>query len=252
MLLSLNKEVYDEKSVVDRYANNYYLDKPEISFLYMLGDRLKGMKVLDIGVGGGRTTFYFAPLAGDYMGIDYAENMVSACERQFPDRKFTVCDVRNMEMFGDGTFDLALFSMNGLDSIPHEDRLLALREIKRVIKPGGIFFFSAHNIQFIRDLKSRKVTMDPHGIYYFLYRYLLLLFNGPALRRLSREKHAVINDGAHQARLKLYYIEPEEQVNQLRKVGFKNIRVLSITDGLEVRGPLGDITDQWLGYLCEA
>lgn len=247
----LNREVYEKKDVVDYYTMNFYLDKPELSILYMLKDRLKNMSMLDIGVGGGRTTHYFAPLVGDYTGIDYAENMVEACRRQFPGRRFQVCDVRNMEMFGNGAFDLALFSMNGLDSISHEDRDTALMEIKRVLRPGGMFFFSAHNLRFIYEMNAKKFSTEPHQLFNFGYRYLLLIFNGMSIRRLARVDHAMVKDGAHRGRLSLYYIKPEEQVRQLQEAGFKNITVLSIKDGLEIRRPLESVTDQWLGYLCE-
>ncbi len=248
----LNKEVYEKEDVVNYYAESLYLDKPEISILYRLGGRLKNMRMLDIGVGGGRTTHYFAPLAGDYTGIDYAENMVRACERQFEGIKFSVCDVRDMKMFGDGAFDFVLFSMNGLDSIPHEDRPTALREIRRVLAPGGVFYFSAHNLRYIYDINSKRFSTEPRQFYYFIAKYILLALNGTSIRRLGAKSHAMIKDGAHSGRLSLYYVKPEEQVKQLLEAGFKNIKVLSTRDGMEVRGPLEGVKDQWVGYLCEA
>jgi ubiquinone/menaquinone biosynthesis C-methylase UbiE len=63
------------------------------------------MNMLDIGVGGGRTTKYFFPLAKEYVGIDYSPEMIQACKKKFPELRFEVADVRNLSLFGDGHFD---------------------------------------------------------------------------------------------------------------------------------------------------
>ena len=34
------------------------------------------MKVLDLGVGAGRTSYTFAAIAGEYVGVDYAPTMI--------------------------------------------------------------------------------------------------------------------------------------------------------------------------------
>lgn len=109
------------------------------------------MKMLDIGVGGGRTTVHFAPLVRQYVGVDYAANMVEACEERFPDREdhisFGEADARYMNQFPAGTFNFIILSYNGIDNIAHDDRLLALKEINRVGKSGGVFAFSTHNLR---------------------------------------------------------------------------------------------------------
>ena len=58
---------------------------------------------------------------------------------------FAVGDVRTLPEIADASFDLAVFSYNGLDGLSHGERLLALAEIRRVLAPGGHFIFSAHN-----------------------------------------------------------------------------------------------------------
>ena len=43
-----------------------------------------GGEVLDLGVGGGRTTAFLSSRAGAYVGLDYAPTMVKICRLKFP------------------------------------------------------------------------------------------------------------------------------------------------------------------------
>src|SRR2546430_7085903 len=84
-------------------------------------DRLAYMRMLDIGVGRGRTTAHFGSLVKEYTGIDYSPRMIEACRQQFRYAKvpfrFEVGDARDLHVFGDGVFDFILFSFNGLDAM---------------------------------------------------------------------------------------------------------------------------------------
>ena len=170
-----NKACYQDNKVVYTYARADYLLKPEVMLLYKFEERLKSMRMLDIGVGGGRTTRYFAHRVNSYIGIDYSEKMVEACQKKYPDLEFLLCDVRNMEPFEDNSFDLILFSFNGIDYISHDDRLKALQEIRRVCKkPGGIFFFSSHNLNCIPDYFSFKFSYNPFILFINSCKFILL------------------------------------------------------------------------------
>ena len=142
-------DVWSRPGVVDDYARESHLQPPEETILGVLIRDLHNMDMLDIGVGGGRTTVHFAKLCRRYVGTDISEGMIAACRRRFanwPDSvSFQVSDATNMPEFRDGEFDVVMFSFNGLDCIDPEGRLAALREISRVLKPGGVFIFSAHN-----------------------------------------------------------------------------------------------------------
>ena len=250
-----NKEVYGKEDVVKGYSTEGHLFEPEATILNIFRDRLSNMRMLDIGVGGGRTTCSFAHMVKEYVGIDYSENMVNACKKRFPDLpgsiSFRICDVRSMEVFEDAYFDFILFSYNGIDAISHRDRLKALQEIKRVCKRGGYFCFSSHNLQGIDQLFAPRFSANPVRMLKRVAKYFLLR---PMVKNLKRSRYAMIRDGAHNHRLVQYYIKPEEQIKQLRITGFKNVRVYSL-DGKEImdKSGLGNMTDMlWLYYLCEA
>lgn len=143
-----NLDTYSKESVVDHYKNAQGLMPPE-RYLFQKYVR-PGADVLDIGVGGGRTTEYLAPDAGQYLGIDYAPNMIEACRRRFPQYRFSVGDATNLSEIADASFDIVIFSFNGIDSIPTDTgRIAALREMARVVRPSGHAIISSHNARLL-------------------------------------------------------------------------------------------------------
>ena len=114
---------------------------PELSILEELRTELPNFRMLDIGVGAGRTTKHFAGLVKEYVGVDYSITMIKACREKFPQYRLEVADARNLSLFDDAYFDFVLFSFNGIDAVEHQDRLAILREIRRVLRKGGYFCF---------------------------------------------------------------------------------------------------------------
>jgi SAM-dependent methyltransferase len=137
-------EAYNDAKVVAHYVNASDLQPCELD----LFDRFIsfGASVLDIGVGGGRTTPYLSRRAGRYLGLDYASSMVEACQKRFPDLEFRCEDATDLSSIPDNSFDIVVFSFNGIDCIPTDDgRRKCFGEVFRVLKPGGKFIFSSHN-----------------------------------------------------------------------------------------------------------
>ena len=254
-----NKKTYQSQKIVKEYSSLGELFKAEKTIFGILKNKLVNMRMLDIGVGGGRTTYYFAPLAKEYLGIDYSEQMINACKKRFPNHSdkisFKACDVRSMRILKDNYFDFILASSNGLDYMPHNDRIKALKEIKRVGRKGGYFSFSTHNLLSIDKLLQIKLSLNPINMSRIIIRHLLLKTLNKNFNKLKKEKYAVVNDGAHQFRLLTYYIKPKEQIKQLKNLQFNNIRVFSPETGKEIikKSEIYATTDgshYGLSYLC--
>ncbi|HVI07441.1 MAG TPA: class I SAM-dependent methyltransferase [Candidatus Binatia bacterium] len=139
-----NLAVYDSAAVARHYAGLNYLTACEQK---LFAAYLKpGSAILDLGVGGGRTTPYLSGIAARYVGLDYAAEMISICRSKFPALEFAVGDAADLSRFESGTFGAAVMAFNGMDYvIPDDRRLRALREIARVLKPEGVLIFSSHN-----------------------------------------------------------------------------------------------------------
>ena len=175
----------------------------------------KNAKVLDVGCGRGRTTVPLKEAGFDVIGIDISEEMIRAAKHKFDDIDFRVMNACDLK-FENETFDYVLFSFNGLDVIyPEAKRLLALREIYRVLKKDGFFIFSSHNHWWL--------GLPLSSLPYFLLTFVPLnLFNLRLFRKyqLDRLKRGEI--------LVLYHINPLSQRRQLRDSGFRTIETVGV------------------------
>ena len=138
-----NLDLFQRNDVVNAYADAVYLTESERSIFD--GDIGIGKAILDLGVGGGRTAKYLAPVSREYVGSDYSPAMVEAGRRNYPHLRFEVVDAVDLSRFANESFDVVLFSFNGLGNIgTHQERITCHREVHRVLKPGGLWIFSLH------------------------------------------------------------------------------------------------------------
>ena len=159
-----NLQTYDAPQVAAHYAALDYLTACE---RLLFETYIKpGSAILDLGVGGGRTTAYLAKRASRYVGVDYAAAMVRACRAKFPGLEFVVADAADLSAFSDNSFDVVVFAFNGIDYVlPQQARRACFKHIHRLLKPGGVLIFSSHN--------ARAVLTPPR-------------WNGERLRRAAR------------------------------------------------------------------
>ncbi|MGG6295944.1 class I SAM-dependent methyltransferase [Leptolyngbya sp. AN02str] len=258
MNVDTNQKTYESPGIVWHYAQLQQLQPAESAILNLLRDRLADMKMLDIGVGGGRTTLHFSPVVKDYTGVDYSAEMIAACRQRFSASaaQFAVCDARDMSQFDDQSFDLILFSFNGIDYVSHGDRLKILQEIHRIGKPGGYFCFSSHNLQgFAHSFRLRnQLSLNPIRTYVNLMMLgCMRLMNRPLTQtNIQCSDYLIVKDESHNFRLNTYYIYPQRQLAQLMPY-FGNVKIYSWSSGQELatEKELCSNVDAWLYYLCE-
>ncbi|MDJ0845262.1 class I SAM-dependent methyltransferase [Crocosphaera sp.] len=259
MINDKNLTTYSTSDVVNYYQYLQQLQPAEETIIQLFKHELPTMKMLDLGVGGGRTTPHFFPLVRDYIGVDYSGKMIQACQekftRSYPSIQFMVGDARNLSQFEDNCFDFILFSFNGIDYISHKDRLKVLQEISRIGKSGGYFFFSSHNLQAIEKQFDwqHHLSLNPFKTYVNLIMFAFLRgFNASLTYQTIKENnYAILRDESHNFRLQTYYVRASEQIKQLEPL-FKDIKVYSWKTGLELKTNDDRIScsDMWLYYLC--
>jgi SAM-dependent methyltransferase len=120
-----------ERVEVHRYAKEWHIP----GAANFAGAR--GMRVLEIGCGLGTDGAQFALAGANYTGIDLTEASIELARKKFELSglcgEFRVADAENLD-FADDSFDL-VYSHGVLHHTP--DTARAVREIYRVLKPGG-------------------------------------------------------------------------------------------------------------------
>lgn len=169
-------------------------------------------QVLDIGCGAGRTTVPLAQMGYRVVGIDLSPAMVRRARAVSAGMgaRYEVMDATDLQ-FPDETFDAAFFSYNGIELLPgREGKRQALREVRRVLRPGGAFIFTTHSIFALNAYTS------------FRARNFLRFCLARVLRRPIPEKE--VGEAYYTGEdLEVYYMQilsPGFYKHALRKAGF--------------------------------
>ena len=230
-----NHNVYKLESVAGDSVGKCGLFSAEAHIFAKYQREIATARVLDIGVGGGRTAEYLLTRCRSYQAIDYSPAMIDACRRRFPEcapDTFRVADARDLSEYATGEFDFALFSYNGLDYIGHQDRLRALSEIRRVLRPGGLFCFSTHSLHAFPFAEPRVQARNAHV----------------DINRLRQQGWFNLIDRA--ADVVTYYVYPDVQKRQLKIAEFAVLQVLDMqAQPFDFSSP----PDDWMiHFVCQA
>ena len=234
------------------------LTPPERAILGQLKEEVCGGAILDLGVGAGRTVAPLLELSHDYVGIDYAAAMVTACRQRYPEVDFRCADARDLSMFAADSFKLLVFSSNGLCMVGHADRQLILREACRVLAHDGAFVFSTYNKRssgYTDGMVLPKLIPAANPVR-TVWRALQVVratvssvYNRCRYARFEQhaEPYAVINDRCHDYATMLYYVDIQEQRRQLAQAGFLPTAQAFDMQGRPVRD---DVTDSSVAFIA--
>lgn len=241
-----NLNVYTNSKTVDYYDRLTGLQPCE---QYVFSKYLNPKAdVLDLGVGGGRTTPYLSSDARRYVGVDYSSAMTDICQKKFPELPFHTLDAADLSYFQSSQFDVVVFSFNGIDYLyPDAQRVKCLNEVNRVLKSGGIFIFSVHNarVVFIRPQLNSVATLKK---VWRLIRTIknIWLFLKQLRRKAFYDGTGYITDTVH-GNLMTHVSIPRFVQDELAEAG---LSVLEVVSG---NYPIcsGDITSPWYYYVAK-
>ena len=141
------EDLYGKDEAFLRYPADWII---RFHNMYMRDNLPKG-KILDYGCGSGNNSLFFLKYNYDVWGVDVAKNTPDLIKRNFQmhnvdlknAERFSVIPPDNTELpFEDGFFDFVL-SNQVLYYLPSEQHIKSvLNELDRVLKPGGIVFFT--------------------------------------------------------------------------------------------------------------
>ncbi|MBI9081298.1 MAG: class I SAM-dependent methyltransferase [Pseudodesulfovibrio sp.] len=129
---------YPNEDVIRFTARNFYSAE----------DR-QSIRILDLGCGGGATTWYLAREGFDVYSVDGSPSAIKQATAYLRHENlsatFTVADFVQLD-FDNGFFD----AVYDLGAIQHNTKVnieKIYREVARVLKPGGLFFSSSINVE---------------------------------------------------------------------------------------------------------
>ncbi len=174
---------------------------PEEDYLFKKYYR-PGDSILDLACGLGRTTLMLHEMGLAVKGIDFSEVLIGTARRRLPYLDLEVGSFHDIKE-PDGSFDHVLISFNGIDyAFPVEQRLTALAECARVLRPGGTLIYSSHNLK----------SMHWYSPYY-RYRLPWKMRN---CHKAFRDWAYILEDGVY-----TFYASADHVIRQTEPIGFK-------------------------------
>lgn len=198
-----NIAAYRTEEALAKYSN-YFLYPNE---RYLINKYFsKDKNVLDLACGGGRTTLPLHEMGFTCKGVDLSDTLINAAAKRFPYINFEQGDYCDLQE-PDQSYSQVLLSHNGLDyAHPEENRIKAIKEIYRVLKPGGVFIFSSHNINSLHfspyyfvnykrlgwKLKNTLTAFQEKAYVLDLNMYAFFATNQYIIKQMERERFSLL------------------------------------------------------------
>jgi SAM-dependent methyltransferase len=152
--------------VADEYARHIYDElrhKPlDRQLLDRFADRVRGSGlVCDLGCGPGQVARYLHERGVAVCGVDLSAGMVERARQLNPGIEFHQGDMRSLDVPAGAWAGIAAFY--AIVNVPPADLAQALREMWRVLQPGGLLLLSFHigeEVSHVEDLWGCEVCLD--------------------------------------------------------------------------------------------
>lgn len=118
--------------------------------------------LLELGAGPGRDSRFFRDQGFETVSIDLSPEMVALCIEK--GLTAYVMDMAELS-FADGSFD-AVYAMNSLLHLPKAEFQPVLRQVERVLRPGGLFFLGVYGGT-DREGEYEDDFREPHRFFSF-------------------------------------------------------------------------------------
>ncbi|MDQ5893485.1 MAG: hypothetical protein QG640_497, partial [Patescibacteria group bacterium] len=105
---------------------------------------LSNLSILDLGCGNAKNSFYLSEqgVNNKIVGVEISETALKHAKQLAPNGEFLKQSIGTVLPFRDSTFDIVL-DVTSSNSLSESEREVYLKEIQRLLKPGGYLFVRA-------------------------------------------------------------------------------------------------------------
>ncbi|MEM4240227.1 MAG: class I SAM-dependent methyltransferase [Candidatus Woesearchaeota archaeon] len=164
-----------------------------VEFAIKLASTWKPGKILDIGTGNARNLKPFLEKCFDCTGIDSSKELIKIAKQRTPDAKLLYASAVKLP-FPDKSFDYVI-CLAVLHHLKPKDHEKALKEIQRVLKPGGKAGIAVWNKLQSRFIFGKKEQVVPWKLPNKIIGRYYYFFTCWELRKLLKKQGFIIKKG---------------------------------------------------------
>jgi 2-polyprenyl-3-methyl-5-hydroxy-6-metoxy-1,4-benzoquinol methylase len=194
-------EITSEKITSDNPIHQRLFKAYVIAKKYVIGD------VLEVGCGEGRGVSLLMEKARSFTAVDKIEPVIKELQKQYPSGTFKSMNIPPLGGLSDNAYDV-VFSFQVIEHI--QDDSLYLKEIHRVLKPGGTALITTPN-------RSMSLSRNPWHIREYLPE---------ELQRLAAQifQSAQVKGITGNEKVMTYYEENKKSVEKFTKWDILNLQ----------------------------
>jgi SAM-dependent methyltransferase len=150
-------KIYTTEITSDEIASDNPIHQRLFKAYVVAKDYIRG-HLLEVGCGEGRGIETMLPLADSFTAVDKIEPVINSLQQRFPTGKFMAMNIPPLSGLADNTYD-SIVSFQVIEHIQND--ALFLKEIHRVLKPGGVALLTTPN-------RSMSLSRNPWHIREYL------------------------------------------------------------------------------------
>ncbi|MFH1982960.1 MAG: class I SAM-dependent methyltransferase [Pseudomonadota bacterium] len=140
-------------------------------------------KILDVGCSAGRDCVSFRDLGASIVGVDLSAGLIEIAREKQPEIEFINADARLLPL-PDADFD-GVWAHGLIHEMDRSDMLVALQEMKRVLKPGGILYVRTKMGEGIEKSKDMMSSGEEREVTYLSVKDVETILSGIGLKKLD-------------------------------------------------------------------
>lgn len=168
--MNMSQDTYKQTAAVYKQLGKQYISDTKkvvpVERTEFIAQTPKHGRVLDIGCAGGRDTKVFVRAGLEVHGIDVVDIFLREAKQYVPKATFKKMDVRTLK-YPPQYFD-AIWAQAVLLHIEKKDIVRVLRNLRRVLKPGGLLHI---RVKWGRDAMNVREKISQHKERHFTLFY---------------------------------------------------------------------------------